>query len=179
MAAAPRAVYLVAGKGRPAADLARRPEVRVVRTYPELKRAAAGRMAVWIDADAIPLLLTAGDGVEGWVRRKLWDGSPFVVVGYRDATYAFTRLPWFGIEEPQAEPDVLPRHPPVNPVRPKVWKLDEVKGGFSVIAMTVTAAGGGVTQTWRRRGYGQEPTLDAILAVTDRLNKGEEPPERP
>jgi len=160
---ASKAVYLMAGKGRPPAkELDRHPEVTVVHTFPDLKRLASERTAVWIDAGALGLF---GDKEKEWVIRMSRKKYPFVLVGYNNALYAFReQLDCFLISGPG----------PID------WTQYQLTPGFSVIMQEEKPAEGGGTQvSGFMRGYKQEPTFQAILDVTNRLLAGTPVPDSP
>jgi hypothetical protein len=157
----PKAVYLVSGKGPPAKERERHPEVRIVHTFADLKRAASQRTAVWIDAGAIGLL---GENGKEWVIQKSRQKYPFVLVGYNNALYSFReQLDCFLISGPG----------PID------WSQYQLTPGFSVIMLEEKRLeDGAIEVSGPMRGYKQEPSFDAILGVTNRLLAGESLPER-
>jgi hypothetical protein len=159
----PKAVYLMAGEARPPTkEQEKHPEVLVVHCFEALERAASKRTAVWIDAGAIGLL---GDKGKEWVIRKGREKYPFVLVGYNDALYSFReQLDCFLISGPG----------PID------WTQHQLTPGFSVIMLEEKKLkDGGIEVSGPMQGYKQEPTFDAILAVTNRLLAGESVPESP
>jgi hypothetical protein len=156
-----KAVYLVNGEGPSARERERHPEVRIVHTFEDLKRAASERTAVWIDAGALGIL---GEKGKEWVIQMSRKKYPFVLVGYNNALYSFReQLDCFLISGPG----------PID------WSRYELTPGFSVIMLEEKKLEGGAVEVrGPMRGYKQEPTFDAILAVTNRLLAGEPLPER-
>jgi hypothetical protein len=163
----PKAVYLMAGTGpqQPTflrKEIEKHPEVSVVQTFQDLERIASQRTAIWIDAGAMGLF---GDKEKEWVIRRSRKKYPFVLVGYNNALYSFREhLDCFLISGPG----------PID------WTQHQLTPGFSVIMQEERPTEfGGTEVSGFMRGYKQEPTFDAILAVTNRLLAGEPDPESP
>jgi hypothetical protein len=150
-------VYLVFGKGQLLPrELEKHPEVTVVHSVQDMERVASQRMAIWIDAGALGLF---GDKEREWIIRQSRKKYPFVLVGYNNALYSFReQLNCFLISGPG----------PID------WTQYEVTPGFSVIMLEEKQLmSGGTEVSGPMQGYKQEPSVDAILRVTNRLLAGE------
>jgi hypothetical protein len=132
-------------------DLQQHPEIKVVHKFSELKEESGKGIAIWIDK-------SVADQVDrNWLRDLPQRSNPIVLVGYHDSLYAFREtLDAFDIHGPKID-----------------WSSVRVTPGFSVWKWKEFTPS---TKSAWRHGYDQPSTVENILAVTDPLLEGKEPP---
>ncbi len=147
----PSAVYLIHGQGELSPeDLKAHPEVIVVQTLDDLKKAASRKTALWIDKNAAPL----SPQEEQWINQAPQAYYPIVLVGTSDTIYSFRDLLQFccfmgptddypGFDAPGFS--VIQRGKPSEPNTPAINFL---------------------------QGFNQKPTVQSILEITNALLAG-------
>jgi RNA polymerase sigma factor (sigma-70 family) len=156
------AVYLVDAQGGQirADDLKKHPEVKVVHSFADFKRFAETRTALWIDKNAVP----RGEKEVMWFIQAAQKEYPFVLIGCNEPLYSFREmLDCFMISGPG----------PID------WTKYKLEPGFSITMQKVEKVGRETHVTGFMRGYKEKPTVELILAVTDRLLAGDSVPESP
>ncbi len=141
-----QAVYLVQHPGQLSLDdLQSHPEVAVTSSLDDFKQHAQTKVALWIDKDAVSQVDNQ------WLHDKPQKYYPLVLVGYSNQLCAFREtLTGFGIEGPYADCSV--QAPGFS-----VWMLREETGSSLSAFMN---------------GYGQKPTVQDILDITNALLEG-------
>jgi hypothetical protein len=131
-------------------DLQAHPEVAVVQTFDELKRYANQKLAHWIDKSATPL----NPDEEEWINEAPQTFYPIVLVGTSDTLHAFKgllRLCCFMGPAGDYPGDNVPGFSILQ------WKATNGPDHHAVILL---------------QGYNQEPTVQAILDITNALLEG-------
>jgi len=149
-----RAVYLesTVAPQLGAGDLARHPEVLVVRSQAELESRLATGEAIWIDKGVARSL-----DIDRL--RRLTSGRvlPVALIGYNSGLFAFREtLPIAHIHGPYID-----------------WNRVRLEPGFAVFSFRRFVRSGG-TQFYLR-GYDVTQTVDAVLAATNPILRGEFP----
>ncbi len=147
----PSAVYLIHGQGELSAeDLKVHPEVVVVQTLEDLKKAASQKTALWIDKSAAPL----SPEEEQWINQAPQAYDPVVLVGTSDAVYSFRDLLQFCCF--MGPTDDYPRFD---------------APGFSVIQRGEPSEPNTPAINFLQ-GFDQKPTVQSILEITNALLTG-------
>jgi hypothetical protein len=140
-----QAIYLVQGSGQLSQkDLEAHPEIRVINSLDEFKKAARSKTALWIDINAVESF-----DIE-WLSQEPQKFYPVVLVGSGDDFCSFfVILKYFPFEVP----------PP-----PGDGKVDcsSLPSGFSINILTSDSGG-------KMHGYEQPPIVPAILDNTESL----------
>jgi hypothetical protein len=144
--APPKAVYFVRGQGElSSGDLKAYPEVMVVHTFADLKKAAAQTTALWVDRSATPF----DPDEQAWINEAPQMYYPMVLIGTSDTLHAFRDLLGICCFAGPAE------YPGMD------------APGFSVSQTYGAGSNAGFGQ-----GYAQKPTVRAILEITNALLEG-------
>jgi hypothetical protein len=139
-----------------AEDLARHPQVIAVRSQSELESRLSSGQAIWIDKGAAASLDT------GRLHELTWGKVvPIALIGYNNSLYAFREsLPIAGIRGPWVD-----------------WSRLRLEPGFAVYSFRRFVHPGEVESYMR--GYDGTPTVEAVLAATEPILRGEFPTATP
>jgi hypothetical protein len=147
-ASPPKAVYLVRGQGELSSqDLQVHPEIVVVHTFADFKKAASRKMALWIDRSATPFDSEQGE----WINEAPQMYYPMVLIGTSDMLLAFRDLLNICCFAGPAD------YPGMDAPGFSVSQNDPDNNGF-------------------RQGYDQKPTVQSILDITNALLEGKPTP---
>ena len=131
-------------------DLRAHPEVAAVQTFEEFKKYARHKIAFWIDKSATPF----DSEQEKWINEAPQTYYPIVLVGTSDTLHAFKGLLrlccFMGPAGDYPDYDA----PGFSVIQ---WKANNEPDNKAVILL---------------QGYNQEPTVQAILEITNALLEG-------
>ena len=124
--------------------------ILMVHSFSDLKEEFQAKYAIWIDKDAIYMIEME------WLHDEPQMYSPLVLIGYNDALYSFReQLTGFEIEGVYVD-----------------CSKQSLEPGFSVWILTEKTE---KSTSSFMKGYGEAPSVNQIIAVTDMLLEGNLP----